>query len=96
MFYIIRLIIQKDLTDLGYQVTPVMDRNYFHSIYFREPENILFEIATDSPGFLIDESLEKLGQNLQLPEWYEVKRTEIESSLPKIKVPQFPYALATE
>jgi glyoxalase family protein len=91
-----QLEIQNDLNDLGYQVSPVMDRNYFHSIYFRGPEHILFEIATDTPGFRIDESLDSLGQNLKLPQWIESKRSEIEESLPSLKTPQIPYALTME
>lgn len=74
----------------GYQVTPVKDRHYFHSIYFREPGNVLFEIATDPPGFMIDESKEELGSSLKLPSWYESKRAEVESVLPKIRIPTLP------
>ena len=69
---------------LGYNVSPVMDRVYFHSIYFREPGGILFEIATDSPGFAIDESPEQLGAALQLPPWLERQRARIEAALPPI------------
>jgi glyoxalase family protein len=78
------------LIEEGYQVTPVMDRHYFHSIYFREPGNVLFEIATDPPGFMIDESKKELGSSLKLPSWYELKREEIESMLPKIRIPGLP------
>ena len=91
-----QLKIQQELTALGYQVSPVRDRNYFHSIYFREPERILFEIATDTPGFLIDESIEMLGKQLRLPEWYESRREEIEASLAKIRDPQIPHAITME
>lgn len=70
----------------GYQVTPVQDRNYFHSIYFREYGKILFEMATDPPGFAIDEEPEKLGENLMLPEWYEPYRSKLEQILPPIQV----------
>jgi glyoxalase family protein len=76
-----QLIFRDRLNRNGYNVTPVMDRNYFHSIYFREPGNVLFEIATDPPGFLIDEPLEELGTHLKLPEWYEKNRSEIEKNL---------------
>ena len=68
----------------GYHVSPVMDRNYFHSIYYREPEGILFEIATDSPGFAIDEPMESLGTTLKLPAQYETQRAQIEAALPKL------------
>ncbi len=67
--------------DLGYNISPVMDRIYFHSIYYREPGGILFEIATDSPGFAIDEPVEKLGERLQLPPWLEAQRPRIEAAL---------------
>jgi len=66
-------------------VTEVVDRSYFKSIYFREPGNILFEIATDAPGFLIDEEEAVLGQQLKLPQWLESERSKIENSLPPIK-----------
>lgn len=66
----------------GHQVTTVQDRQYFHSIYFRSPGGVLFEVATDAPGFLIDESFEKLGESLRLPRWYESRRAEIERGLP--------------
>jgi glyoxalase family protein len=61
-----------------------MDRVYFHSIYYREPGGILFEIATDSPGFAIDEPVEKLGEALKLPPWLEAQRPRIEAALPPI------------
>jgi glyoxalase family protein len=61
-----------------------MDRNYFHSIYYREPEGVLFEIATDNPGFTVDEPLATLGDALKLPAQYESQRTEIEARLPKL------------
>jgi glyoxalase family protein len=72
------------LAELGFGVTPVIDRQYFHSIYFREPGGILFEIATDAPGFAADEPVEKLGESLKLPPQYEEHRAEIERSLPPI------------
>ena len=75
------------LVDLGYNVTPVMDRDYFHSIYFREPGGVLFEIATDPPGFTLDEKLEELGTHLRLPPWLEPARAQIEEVLPRIQVP---------
>jgi glyoxalase family protein len=72
------------IVDLGLHVTPVIDRFYFHSIYFREPGGILFEIATDGPGFTVDEPAMNLGQTLKLPPQYEQHRAEIESVLPPI------------
>ncbi|MBO0687863.1 MAG: ring-cleaving dioxygenase [Candidatus Dormibacteraeota bacterium] len=71
----------------GLDVTPVIDRQYFHSIYFREPGGVLFEIATDPPGFLRDEPLEKLGQALELPPWLESFREQLGRALPPITVP---------
>jgi glyoxalase family protein len=70
----------------GYQPTPIIDRQYFNAIYFREPGAILFEIATDPPGFANDESADKLGEKLMLPEWFEPHRAAIESNLIPIEV----------
>ena len=72
------------LSDAGQFVTPRKDRQYFRSIYFREPGGILFEIATDGPGFTIDESVEELGSELRLPSWLEDDRERIEASLPPV------------
>ncbi len=66
-------------------ITPVIDRYYFHSVYFREPNGILFEIATDAPGFTVDEIPEDLGARLQLPPKFEPHRAEIEANLPVIE-----------
>lgn len=66
-------------------ITPVIDRYYFHSVYFREPNGILFEIATDAPGFTVDEIPENLGAKLQLPPKFEPYRDEIEAKLPVIE-----------
>jgi len=76
--------LQDKLRGKGYHVTEVKDRDYFKSVYFHEPGGILCEIATDSPGFAIDESLEELGSALQLPEWLEKYRHNIERELPKL------------
>jgi glyoxalase family protein len=75
---------RKILVGRELHVSPVMDRNYFHSIYYREPEGVLFEIATDTPGFTVDEPLATLGTALKLPAQYESQRAEIEAHLPKI------------
>jgi len=75
---------RQKLLELGLHVTPVIDRFYFHSIYFREPGGILFEIATEGPGFTVDEPVEHLGENLKLPPQYEEHRAEIERVLPPI------------
>ena len=71
----------------GLNVSPVMDRNYFHSIYYREPGGVLFEIATDSPGFAVDEPVERLGARLMLPAQLERHRAEIEKVVPRLRLP---------
>lgn len=76
--------VQTNLLQLNYNVTPVLDREYFHSIYFREPGGVLFEVATAAPGFTVDEPLEHLGESLKLPPWHESKRQWIEKQLPTI------------
>ena len=81
-----QLEIREKLLHDGYNPTPVMDRNYFHSIYYREPGGILFEIATNPPGFAIDEPVAELGKTLKLPEWYEPRRAQIEAALPVLDV----------
>jgi glyoxalase family protein len=80
--------IRKMLLDLGVQVTRVLDRQYFQSIYFREPGGVLFEIATVQPGFAVDESPESLGRALKLPPWEEAHRPDIEAGLAPVVVPQ--------
>ncbi|MCH5585480.1 ring-cleaving dioxygenase [Shimazuella sp. AN120528] len=70
----------------GYHPTKIIDRQYFHAIYFREHGEILFEIATDPPGFANDEAAENLGEKLMLPAWFEKYRHEIQSNLPDIEV----------
>ena len=72
---------RRKILEHGLYPTEMVDRNYFHSIYFREPGGILFEIATDQPGFMIDESFENLGTELKLPAWHEPKRKLIEQIL---------------
>jgi len=80
---------QRSLGEIGYQVTPVRDRKYFKSIYFHEPGGVLFEIATDPPGFAVDEPLEDLGRSLQLPPQFESWRAKIEAELPPLRPPAF-------
>lgn len=70
----------------GFQPTPIVDRNYFTAVYFREAGEILFEIATDPPGFVTDETFEELGEHLMLPEWFEPQRTIIEEGLPSFTI----------
>lgn len=79
-----QLILLDKLQQQGRWPSPVMDRQYFHSVYFREPNGILFEIATDPPGFLLDESEAELGRGLKLAPWQEPQRKEIEHLLEEI------------
>jgi glyoxalase family protein len=72
------------LTDLGLRPTPVQDRKYFRSVYFRMPDGILIEIATDGPGFLVDEPAESIGHSLSLPPWLEDERDTLERELTPI------------
>ena len=80
-----QLRMRRELLALGLQVTDIMDRQYFTSIYFREPNGVLFEIATLPPGFAVDEPLERLGTGLKLPPWEEPRRALIESHLPTVR-----------
>lgn len=77
----------KEITGLGYHISPIMNRDYFKSIYFREPGGVLFEIATMGPGMTLDEEPAKLGTTLRLPAMYEPKRAQIEACLPKLRLP---------
>lgn len=77
---------QAELRERGVAVTEIMDRQYFKSIYFREPGGVLFEIATDEPGFATDEPLLELGRKLKLPPWLEPSREQIQQSLPEIRL----------
>jgi glyoxalase family protein len=72
----------------GFSVTPVRDRQYFRSIYFHEPGGVLFEIATDGPGFTVDESPDALGSELRLPPWLEAQRRVLTGHLPELLLPQ--------
>ena len=82
-----QLELREKVAALGYNVTHVLDRNYFRSIYFREPGGVLFEIATDPPGFTVDEDPERLGESLKLPPWLEPRREQLEEVLPPLSVP---------
>jgi glyoxalase family protein len=77
---------QRSVAQHGYQPTKIIDRQYFNAIYFREGGGILFEIATDPPGFAHDEEADALGEKLMLPEWFEPKRSQIEANLLPIQV----------
>ncbi len=76
---------RKKIVARGLHITEKINRDYFFSLYFREPGGVLFEIATDNPGFATDETLENLGSSLQLPNQYEAMRDQIEQGLPELK-----------
>jgi glyoxalase family protein len=79
-----QLDVRRSVTQNGAQPTPVIDRFWFKSVYFREPGGVLFELATDGPGFGVDEGLETLGESLVLPPWLERERAAIEARLPAL------------
>ncbi len=82
-----QLDMRKKIVNTGLDATPVIDRTYFHSVYFREPGGVLFEIATDPPGFMVDQKEDELGQKLLLPQWLEPYRKHLEKVLPKVSPP---------
>ena len=82
------LAVQRRLFEAKRQPTPVIDRFWFKSVYFREPGGVLFEVATDGPGFTVDEPLGELGGTLVLPPWLEPQRRAIEATLPPLKNPE--------
>jgi glyoxalase family protein len=82
-----QLELRERLVQQGIRATPIRERQYFRSIYFREPGGVLFEIATDTPGFTLDERFETLGTSLKLPAWLEPNRAQLELSLPRIELP---------
>jgi glyoxalase family protein len=81
-------VLRQNIVKAGLNATPVIDRFYFHSVYFREPGGILFEIATNPPGFTVDESAEDLGTHLVLPPWLESIRKELLEVLPPVHLPR--------
>jgi glyoxalase family protein len=83
-----QLTLRASIERAGLEPTPVIDRQYFHSVYFREPGGVLYEIATSSPGFAVDEPLDRLGERLMLPPQFEPQRTEIEAALPPVHLPR--------
>lgn len=84
------LAVRKVLDDADRSPTPVIDRFWFKSVYFREPGGTVFEIATDGPGFAVDEPAATLGGTLVLPPWLEPQRAQIEAVLPKLEMPKSP------
>jgi glyoxalase family protein len=79
-----QILIRKNIIKIGLNPTPVIDRTYFHSVYFREPGGVLFEIATDPPGLTVDQKVDDLGKKLVLPQWLAPMRERLEKVLPKI------------
>ena len=79
---------QQRVAEAGMHVTPVIDRDYFDAIYFRQPQGILFEIATTSPGFAVDEDPDRLGEELRLPEQHERLRPQLERLLQPLVNPR--------
>jgi glyoxalase family protein len=77
---------QQELLSRDVNVTQILDRQYFTSIYFREPGGVLFEIATDAPGFAVDEPLLELGRHLKLPPWLEPDRDQIAAAPPPLRL----------
>ncbi len=82
-----QLVMRDLVSGAGLNPTPVIDRSYFRSVYFREPGGILYELATNSPGFAIDEPVERLGERLMLPPRFEPHRAQIEATLPPVQPP---------
>lgn len=80
--------LRERLLAAGRRPSEVIDRFWFRSVYFLEPGGVLFELATDGPGFTVDEAPEHLGESLVLPPWYEPQRAEIEAALPALQVPE--------
>ena len=83
---------RQQVVDGGAQPTPVIDRFWFKSVYFREPGGVLFELATDGPGFAVDEDRATLGESLVLPPWLEANRDAISAVLPKLTLPDKVFA----
>ena len=82
-----QIVLRKNIVKAGLNATPVIDRVYFHSVYFHEPGGVLFEIATNPPGFTVDEKVEELGTHLTLPKWLEPMRKDLERVLPPVRLP---------
>ncbi|MDP9004130.1 MAG: VOC family protein, partial [Verrucomicrobiota bacterium] len=83
-----QLEVRTSVSTQGARPTPVIDRFWFKSVYFKEPGGVLFELATDGPGFAVDEDRAHLGETLVLPPWLESDRAEIEATVPKLVPPR--------
>jgi glyoxalase family protein len=79
--------VRQRIETAGRRPTPVIDRFWFKSVYFKEPGGVLFELATDGPGFAVDEEPAHLGESLVLPPWLESSRARIEAALPRLQTP---------
>ena len=79
---------QQRVADAGLQITPVIDRDYFKAVYFRQPQGILFELSTTSPGFAVDEDPDHLGEELRLPSQHEHLRAQLETRLSPLSNPR--------
>jgi glyoxalase family protein len=82
-----QLAIRERIEAAGRRPTPVIDRFWFQSVYFLEPGGVLFELATDGPGFAVDEAPAHLGESLVLPPWLQPRRAQIEAVLPALRMP---------
>jgi glyoxalase family protein len=85
-----QLVVRERVDKAGRRPTPVIDRFWFRSVYFLEPGGVLFELATDGPGFAVDEDPAHLGESLVLPPWLEPQRVQIEGALPRLTPPRLP------
>ena len=83
-----QLVLRRNIVKARLNATPVIDRFYFHSVYFREPGGVLFEVATNPPGFTVDEKADALGTRLVLPPWLENMRSDLEKILPPVIYPK--------
>jgi glyoxalase family protein len=83
-----QMVLRRNIVNAGLNATPVIDRFYFHSVYFRGPGGVLFEIATNPPGFTVDENAKDLGTGLVLPPWLESMRNDLEKVLPRLQLPK--------
>ena len=83
-----QLVLRRNIVKARLNATPVIDRFYFHSVYFREPGGVHFEIATNPPGFAVDEKLDALGTRLVLPPWLESMRSNLENNFTSCYLPK--------
>jgi glyoxalase family protein len=82
-----QMALREGIANAGLRPTPQIDRFWFKSVYYKEPGGVLFELATDGPGFDRDEDMDRLGELLILPPWLETQREQIETILPSLEMP---------